>query len=391
MSRSWMVLLLALVACSRTRANAPPRIHVDAPVARVLPSGAGAVYARIVNDGDGDDHLVAVESEALRDAQLHETVKDGDLTTMRRADSGFDVPAHGALVLEKGGKHVMMFGVRDVSAKTLPLTLRFARTGTVHVDVRLEPAMAATSPPSGSKRVLRVCADPNNLPFSNEKREGLEDALAALVAEDLGAELAYSWFPQRRGFLRATLRAHTCDVVMGVPAGSDMLATTKPYYRSGYAFVSRPGGPDVKTLGSPALAKMRIGMPLVGDDGANPSPAIALGRRGLAANLRGYSVFGDYREESPLADAIRALRRGEVDVAVAWGPVAGYFAKRDAPALRVALIPDADAPEGLPFSFSIAVGVRKDDTALRDELDAVLARRKQEVDAILGRFGVPRA
>lgn len=393
MRRAALAALVLVLGCNRAP-RGTPHVRVEEPVARVIASGAGAAYLRVVNDGDGDDRLVSVSSPLAADAQLHEVVKDGDLETMRRADDGFVVPAHGSLVLAKGGKHVMLFGIRAVAGgapSRVPLVLAFARSGTVTIDVPAEDAMHAEAPPAANgKRVLRVCADPNNLPFSNEKGEGFEDAIAKLVADDLGASLEHTWSPQRRGFVRTTLRAGRCDVVMGVPAGSDMLATTAPYYTSGYVTVTRPEGPRVGSLASASLATMKIGMPLVGDDGANPPPAVALGLRGLARNLRGYSVYGDYRDDSPPADAIRALRRGEVDVTIAWGPVAGYWSRRGGAPLRVALLPEEEAPPGQPFRFAIAMGVRKKDDALRAELDAVLARRKAEIAKVLDAYGVPR-
>jgi mxaJ protein len=136
---------------------------------------------------------------------------------------------------------------------------------------------------------------------------------------------------------------------------------------------------------------MKIGVPLVGDDGANPPPVLALAPRHLVANMRGYSVWGDYRKDSPPADLIRGLRKGEIDIAIAWGPLAGYYAAHPAtPRLALAPIPESEAPKGTTFRFDIAMGVRKKDRALAAELDGVLARRKKEIDAILDAFGVPR-
>jgi mxaJ protein len=235
-----------------------------------------------------------------------------------------------------------------------------------------------------------VCADGNNLPFSNERGEGFENKLATLVANDLGAEVTYTWWPQRRGFFRETLKANKCDVVMGVPAKLDVVSTTRPYYRSGYAFVYGPNAPHVTSLEAPELHSMRIGVPMVGDDGANPPPVLALASRGLIGNMRAYSVYGDYRRESPPADAIRALRTGDADIAIAWGPVAGYYAARPAPALAVAMIPESDAPAGFTFEFDIAMAVRREDKAFAAELDAVLARRKKEIEAVLESYDVPR-
>jgi mxaJ protein len=247
-------------------------------------------------------------------------------------------------------------------------------------------ALAVAMP--ASARTLRVCADPNNLPFSNAKGEGFENKLAELFARELDAELAYVWIPQRRGFLRRTLKAELCDVVMGIPASVDMVATTRPYYRASYAFVVKPGARRIRSLADPALRTLRIGVPLVGDDGANPPPVHALSDRGIVDNVVGYSVIGDYAQPNPPSQVVEAVRRGEVDVAIAWGPVAGYFARTSLPALEVTPLLDREAPPGLPFSFEIAVGLRHKDRALRAELDGVLRRRRPEIHALLARYGV---
>jgi mxaJ protein len=243
---------------------------------------------------------------------------------------------------------------------------------------------------SVARAPLRVCADPNNLPFSNQREQGFENKLAQLIASDLGRSVSYTWAPQRRGFLRNTLNAELCDVVMGVPAKLDSVATTQPYYRSGYVLVSAPRVPVLSSLAAPELHQLRIGVPLVGDDGANPPPVLALAAHGLLSNVRGYSVYGDYRDDSPPAQLLRALRRGEIDVAIAWGPLAGYYAAHPAPALSYAFLPESEAPPGLTFSFEIAMGVRHSDKALLGELNAALLRRKREISALLASYGVPR-
>jgi mxaJ protein len=252
-------------------------------------------------------------------------------------------------------------------------------------------ARAAESPNAGAPaaRELRVCSDPNNMPFSNERREGFENALAELLARDLGAELSYLWWPQRRGFLKRTLNAHLCDVVMGMPAHFERVLTTQPVYRSTYVFVARASAPPVRSLDATELRSLRIGVPLVGDDGANPSPVTALIQRQLIENLRGYMVYGDYREESPPSALIRAVSRGDVDIAIAWGPLAGYYAHRASPPLRVTPIPSSEAPAGMPFTFDIALAVRKDDAALQADLDAALQQRRPEIRKLLARFDFP--
>jgi mxaJ protein len=236
---------------------------------------------------------------------------------------------------------------------------------------------------------LRVCADPNNLPFSNERGEGFENRIAALLAEELGASVEYTWWAQRRGFLRNTLKAGLCDLVPGLPAELEGVRTTAPYYRSTYVFVTRDDGPRVTSFDDPGLRDLRIGVQLVGDDGWNTPPAHALSRRGVVANLRGYSLYGDYREPNPPARIIAAVADHEIDAAVAWGPLAGYFATRQKTQLRVTPVhPQSDAK--LPMVWDIAMAVRNDDAALQRDVDAALERRRADIDEILASYGVPR-
>ena len=240
--------------------------------------------------------------------------------------------------------------------------------------------------------VLRVCADPNNLPFSNERGEGFENKIAELLAADLHERLEYTWWAQRRGFFRNTLRAGACDVVLGVPSSFELAATTAPYYRSTYVFVYRQGrGLSVASFDDPVLRDVKVGVQLVGDDGANTPPAHALTARGIVGNVRGYTLYGDYREPNPPARIVEAVARGEVDVAVAWGPLAGYFARRQrVPLAVVPVSPQFDLPF-LPFVYDISMGVRRGDEELRQRLDSFLQRRRPEIERILDDYGVPRA
>jgi mxaJ protein len=248
--------------------------------------------------------------------------------------------------------------------------------------------LAASTPP---RNALRVCADPNNLPFSNSSKQGFENEIAALLARDMGRPLLYTWWAERRGFLRNTLGAGVCDVVMAVPAGSNRVRTTRPYYRSSYVFVSPLArGLTVRSFDDPVLRTVRIGIPLVGDDGANPPPAHALGRRGIVDNVVGFTVYGDYRQNSPPQRILEALVRGDLDVAVVWGPLAGAFARRGAVPLRIEPVTPA-SDGGLPLTFAIALGVRKDDEELQRQLDVSLSRRSADIERILEDHGVPRA
>ncbi len=243
-------------------------------------------------------------------------------------------------------------------------------------------------PLAAQARELRVCADPNNLPFSDAKGEGFENKIAELVASDISAEVKYYWFAQRRGFLRNTLNAHVCDVIIGIPTDMHMLRTTKPYYRSGYVFVQREDTAPVTGFDDPKLAQLKIGVQLTGNDGVNTPPAHELADRGIVSNVHGYMVYGDYAKPSPLKDIIDGLAAGDIDVAAVWGPEAGWFAANQNVPLR--LTPVANARLPLPMSFDISMGVRKDDTALAQELEASIDRHRSDIDAILTDYHVPR-
>jgi mxaJ protein len=245
--------------------------------------------------------------------------------------------------------------------------------------------------PGPAPRELRVCADPNNLPFSNRRGEGLENRIAELLARDLRAQVRYVWMPQLRGFVRKTLKTGACDVIMGVPEGYDPVLTTRPYYRSTYVFVYRADrGPRVTSLDDPVLRRTRIGIHVVGDDYTNPPPAQALAARGIIDNVIGYPIVGDYAKPNPPARLIDAVASGEVDIAIVWGPLAGYFAKRSPVRLGIVPVLPSQDVSGQPFAFAIALGVRRGDTALAARLDSLLVRERPAVDRILDRYGVPR-
>ncbi len=266
--------------------------------------------------------------------------------------------------------------------------------GAYRADVRAEAASLAPRAPvtDDSPGILRVCADPNNMPFSNDRAEGFENRIAEMVARDLGRRVEYAWLPQRRGFVRNTLRAGRCDVIIGVPAGFQMARVTRPYYRSTYVFVSRRDrGLRLRSLDDPRLKRLLIGIHAIGDDYANPPPAQALAARHIVDNIRGYSIYGDYSKPDPPRDLIDAVARGDVDVAIAWGPTGGYFAQHEPVALTVtALSPQGDGPS-LPFVFDIAMGVRRDDPRLAADLNREIVRRQGDINRILRSYGVPLA
>jgi mxaJ protein len=288
---------------------------------------------------------------------------------------------------------------RKMSAAALVVTLvaASALTSCASANRTQQQATPQTGQPQQTVRharppgVLRVCADPNNLPFSNRRLEGFENRIAGLIARELNAKVEYTWRAQRRGFIRETLRAGACDIIIGMPSSLELALTTAPYYRSTYAFVYRKGrGLNVRSFDDPALRDVRVGVQMIGDDFANTPPAHALASRHIVANVKGYSVYGDYAQANPPARIIDAVARGEVDVAVAWGPLAGYFAKRQRVPLEVVPVsPQIDLPF-LPFVYDISMGVRRGDDEFRDQLDEILARKSLEIEAILDEYGVPR-
>ena len=241
------------------------------------------------------------------------------------------------------------------------------------------------------RRLLRVCSDPNNLPFSNQQQQGFENRIANLVAADLGAEVRYTWWPQRRGFVRNTLKSGDCDVIVGVPSNFEQALPTSPYYRSSYVFVSRADRRlGVTSFDDSRLRRLRIGVQMIGNDHVNSPPAHALAKRGIIDNVVGYTVYGDYRQQAPGRTIVDAVAKGDVDLAVVWGPQAGWFARQQpVPLDLVPVSPQIDLPF-LPFVFDISMGVRRGDTALREELDRELERRRPEIERILDAYGVPR-
>ncbi|MFL6499645.1 MAG: substrate-binding domain-containing protein [Candidatus Udaeobacter sp.] len=240
------------------------------------------------------------------------------------------------------------------------------------------------------QRVLRVAADPNNLPFSNDRLEGFENKIAELIARELHCKIEYHWRAQRRGFFRETLKNGDVDLVLGVPAHFDMALTTAPYYRSSYVFVSRSDrNLHVTSFDDPQLHKLKVGVQLVGNDGIDTPPAHALAARGVVNNVVGFTLYGDYSQRNPPARIIDAVANGDVDIAIAWGPLAGYFAKQsETPLEMTPVTPDKDGP--LRFAFDVSLGVRKKDRELRDQLDMFVINHRDDINGILDAYNVPR-
>jgi mxaJ protein len=229
---------------------------------------------------------------------------------------------------------------------------------------------------------LRICGDPDNLPFSNEKLEGFENKIASVIAADLGATPTYAWWPHQRGLVRNTIDAGTCDVIFGVPEGLDVVLWTKPYYRSSYVIAYRRNqGYRITSLDAPELKRLRIGVY------NNTPPEESLARRGLLSNIATYSLFFDFRgdQDRPLK-LLADLVAGVVDVAIPWGPLAGYYAKQaNAP---IDLVPLRDEP-GVPLSFGVSMGVKKGNRELKSQLEAAIGRRQAQIRTILEEYGVP--
>jgi len=237
-------------------------------------------------------------------------------------------------------------------------------------------------------KMLRVCGDPDNMPFSDRKEQGFENKIAQVLAGALGDSVVYTWWPHRRGFVRNTLSASECDVVMGVPAGYDPVLTTNPYYRSTYYFVTRADRHlDITSLDDPRLKTLKIGVGLIGDDYTNTPPAQALGSHGVTQNVRGFSLF--YDEDTHPQDIVNAVADGTIDVALVWGPVAGYFAKESPVPLSLTALPDSDSVSGQRFAYDVAIGVRHSDREFRATLDSLLTEKRDTIQGILRTYNVP--
>jgi mxaJ protein len=240
------------------------------------------------------------------------------------------------------------------------------------------------------QRTLTACADPNNLPFSNRAGEGFENKIAAMIASELHAQLKYVWWAQRRGYVRNTLNERSCDFWPGIASNVEMVATSRPYYRSSYMFVTRKNDNlEGLTLDDPRLRKLKIGVQMVGNDGTNTPPAHALALRGIVANVRGYMLYGDYREPNPPAVIVNAVESGDVDVALVWGPLAGYFAAQSPLALRLEPVTPWFADQQWPMQFDVSVGVQKDNQKLLNAIDRILVRRSGAIHRLLAAYHVP--
>jgi quinoprotein dehydrogenase-associated probable ABC transporter substrate-binding protein len=232
-------------------------------------------------------------------------------------------------------------------------------------------------------KVLRVCADPNNLPFSSENGGGFENKIVELLAAKLDKKLAYVWYPQATGFVRNTLGAHRCDLIPGFPQGDELVQSTNPYYRTAYALVIRPdaGLDDLDTLTDPRLKEKRVGIV------AGTPPATYLAVNGLMRKAKPYPLVIDTRVDSSAQAMMRDLSSGEIDVGVLWGPMAGYYAKQANPPMRVVLL--LKETGGPQLAFRIAMGVRAADQNWKRQLNKLIAENQADINRLLLGFGVP--
>ena len=231
--------------------------------------------------------------------------------------------------------------------------------------------------------VLRVCADPHDLPFSNEAGEGFENKIATLFAQKLGKSLAYVYYPNSTGFIRNTLNAHRCDVVMEMPQGDDIVQVTNPYYRASYALVTKKGSDlaTLDTLEDPRLKGKRIGIV------AGTPPATNLAVNGLLPNIKSYALVVDTRIDSPTAEMMKDLEDGVIDVAILWGPIAGNFAKNSKTPMQV--VPLVNEKAGPRMIYRMGMGVRHSDQEWKRTLNTLIAENQGEIDKILEDYGVP--
>lgn len=227
---------------------------------------------------------------------------------------------------------------------------------------------------------LRVCADGNNLPFTNREGEGFENRIAEMMAKELGKPLSYVWAPQIMGFVRNTLDLRVCDVMIGVAAGYDFVQNTNAYYRSVYALIL-PADSDIAatTLNDPDLKDRNIGVV------AGTPPMIPLRQAG--ASVHGYPLLVDTRVRTPVKDAVEDVATGVTEGAVIWGPIAGYYANRQQPALKV--VPLLDNAGDAQLEYRITMGVRRGETQWRDWINDFIERRQDDINAILADYHVP--
>lgn len=242
--------------------------------------------------------------------------------------------------------------------------------------------VAAQTAEAVDRSALRVCADPANLPFSNDKGEGFENKIAELLAADLGVPVRYTWYPDSTGFIRNTLRARKCDIIIGTISGNELLQNTNPYYHSAFALVYRKDEKlAISSLGDEALRGLKLGAI------AGTPPVTLLAQHGLLANLRPYALMVDTRFEHPGENMIHDVAEGLIDVGILWGPMAGYYAKHETAPLEVVLLRTENP--AIRLDFRITMGVRFNEPEWKRDINRLIRENQAEINRILLDYGVP--
>ena len=275
-------------------------------------------------------------------------------------------------------RHVKRSGATRRAAPYCALLLALSVSGAHAQSSGLGAAIELVDP-----NVLRVCADPNSMPFSNQAEEGYENKLAEFLAQKLGKRVAYTYFPEVTGFVRNTLAAGKCDVIMSYPQGDELVQNTNAYYQTAYALVFKPGtGLDgVETLADPRLKGKRIGIV------AGTPPATNLAINGLMGSARPYHLMVDTRLGTSAEAMVRDLQAGEIDAGVLWGPIAGYYAKQADPPLTV--VPLTHEQGGSRMVYRMTMGVRPSDQEWKRQLNELISANQSEINSILLDYGVP--
>jgi quinoprotein dehydrogenase-associated probable ABC transporter substrate-binding protein len=271
---------------------------------------------------------------------------------------------------------------RDVTMKPghwiAPLVVLAALSAAVAPVDRVQAASAEAV----DHTALRVCADPNNLPFSNDKGEGFENKIAEVLAAELGVPVRYTWFPDSVGFARNTLRARACDLIVGTTVGAEMLQNTNPYYRSSFSLVYRKeGGLTVASLDDPALQTLQIGVI------AGTPPTTLMAQKGLLRNARSYQLLVDTRFDHPARDMVQDIAEGKIDVGILWGPIAGYYAKQQTTPLVVVPLRSEGSP--MRLDYRITMGVRPNEPEWKRQVNNLIRKKQPEITRILLDYGVP--
>lgn len=235
-----------------------------------------------------------------------------------------------------------------------------------------------------ARSALRVCADPANMPFSNDAGDGFENRIADLLGEKFKLSVEYTWFPQATGFVRRTLAEKRCDIIMGYAQGHELVQNTNHYYRSSYVMVVKQDGPlaGIKNLDDPRLKEARIGVV------AGTPPATILAMNSLLLQMKGYNLMVDRRHEAPAETMIKDLAEGTIDVALVWGPIGGFFSKKYGDGGFV-IVPMINETKGPRMAYRITFGLRRGEPDWKHRLNDFITDNQTEINRILLSFGIP--